>query len=301
MTIDPVYHEAADDLDPVRLDPFTQTNWKSVAARDQWAEVFAEMGAAKAEAEWRSVLDDETDRQVAIIHVNNYNREQWMERIGKHDLFYKPIRYSKPYDGYSHKHFPTDIHDLERTTYSVISTDEEACERVYQAEKGEENHVDHSKVGEHLGFPDCCRAFFDRVWIDEGKIDPIYEVACNTESATPIDGDPENLRIEDPNPGANILWRYFGPGFITHIPCSWDCKASIEIARNRYRIMSANGYEEAAHAMYEWLDSPHVWTGYHGICHVRNRHMTASSTTSSYWSQKRVVWGEKHEPGGSII
>lgn len=298
--IEPKYHPKSDETSRVRLDSFCKTNWKTAESRDQWADVFRRMTHAKHQAEWRSIMDDETDRKVALIHVRNDNREEWLKRIGDHNLYYRPIRYTKPYQGFAHEHKPTDKSDLERITYAVISTDREALETVYNAES-KEGFTDHSTVGKYLGFPDCCREFFNEVWIGQERVDPMYEISCNSENAEPIDGDRENLRIVDPNPGTNVLWRYFGLGFITHLPCSWDCEKSIDIARTRYRIMCENGYEEEANAMYQWLNAPHVWDGYKSICHIRNRHMAASSSTSCYWSKKRIEWKEKHSPGGSII
>lgn len=305
MTPDPVYRTDV-PVEPVRLDPFENTNWKSAAARDEWAELLDTMSKAKTFAEWYSVLDPDCARDAAIIHINNYNREKWLRRLGEHDLHYRDIRYSKPYGGFSHKFFPTDEHDPERLTYAVIGQTEEIVEEMKDAELNGGRHARHDIVGQHLGFPDCCRSFFNDEWVGEGdtyqqrKIDPMYEITCNSGNAERIDGDPHTLQVMDPNPGANVLWRYFGWSFVTHLPCSWDCEASIEIARNRYRIMAENGYEDAANALYHWLSSPHTWDGLHGICNVRNQYMTAESTTSSYWEKKTIVWDKPHAPGGAV-
>lgn len=302
MTIKPKYHEDKDDLEPVVLEPFKNFNWKTEDARDSWKDAMQKVREAKDEAEWRSVMDSRTGRKVAIIHVNNYNREEWLRRVGEHGLFYRDIRYSEPYNGFSHKHFPTDIHNMNRITYAVISQDEDVAEEVKEAEMSNDREHLHDVVGKNLGFPDCCREHFLENWNPEtGDIDPMYEISCNSGNAKAMDGDREKILIENPNPGANIMWRYFGYSFITHIPCSWDCEESIDIARERYRIMSENGYGDAADALTAWLSEPHTWDGLHGIARVRNRYGVGSAGTSSYWNKKTIVWGEEHDAGGSII
>lgn len=280
----------------VRIEPFTKTNWKSAEARDEWNEWMTRMRQAKDAAEWLSVMDDRTDRTAAIIHVNNHNRETWLQRISEHDLVYRPIRYSEPYDGFSHKHRPTDKHDPERVTYAVISESEEIAEDFVNAEsEGEKRHSD---IGEYLGFPECCREFFGDVWLG-GTIDPMYEIAENSGNAEQL-GD-NDIRIVDPDPRANILWRYFGVSFITHIPCSFDCEHTHEIAQARGEIMADNGYKEEANRLFQWLSMPHIWTGHNGLMHIRNQYIIGSSQTSTYWNERRIVWDEKHKQGGSIV
>lgn len=301
MAIKPAYHEERDNLDPIRFErPFTKRNWKNPASRERWKELHQRIGEAKSFAEWRSAADGETDRQCAIIHVNNRNREKWLRRMNEFDFHYRDIRYSEPYDGFSHKHYETSIDNPNRITYAVISQDEDVVEHVKQVEQEEQGRDLHDVVGEYLGFPQCCRDHFDEVWTKRGVIDPMYEVSCNSDNVVQLDDDGHELLIEDPNPGANVMWRYFGLSFVTHIPCSWDCEGSIDIARERYRIMTENGYQEAADALSEWLNSPHVWDSYHGITNVRNKHVTGATSSSCYWDQKIIKWKGDHATGGEV-
>ncbi|MFB6236946.1 MAG: hypothetical protein ABEH81_01110 [Halopenitus sp.] len=246
-------------------------------------------------------MDDQTDRKAAIIHVNNYNREQWIKRVGEHGLSYRDIRYSEPYEGFSHKHFPTDINDPERITYAVIAESDDIADKMEEAELEFDEDEKHNTVGELLGFPDCCRDFFDQEWLN-GRIDPMYEITCNSGNAKRVESEfGDTILVEDPNPGACVMWRYFGLSFITHLPCSWDCEHAIDVGRERYRVMKEAGYEDAADAMYQWLSLPFQWSGYHGIADIKNRYVTGCSQTSSYWEKKTIKWGGDHEAGGQIM
>lgn len=300
MTVEPDYHPNPPDTN-VQIEPFTKTNFKTPTSRDLWSDLLDRIAAAKSEAEWRSVMDNDTDRKAAVIHVTNYNRERWLRRVSEYDLSFRDIRYSKPYDGFSHKFFPTDETDPERITYSVLAVNDDIADKFEEAETEMGGAERHDTVGQLLGFPSCCRDFFNDVWVNQGVKDPMYEITCNSDSADVVCGDRTTLKVEDPNPGANILWRYFGWSFITHHPCSWDCTESVEIARDRYRVMCEAGYDEAADALYEWLDEPHVWSGYHALATVKNQHIIGNTHTSSYWTDKTIYW--KHEPpaGGGIF
>lgn len=315
MTVDPKYVDtningtelSAADLEAMRdkrvkLEPFAQHNWKSLESRDEWRPLLKKAAEGKREAEWRSVRSGKTERSAAIINVTNYNREKWLRRLSENDLVYRDIRYSEPYDGFSHKFFPTSIDDPERHTYAVIAQNEDIADKMEEAELEYGPVEKHRTVGEFLGFPDCCVDHFIEAWHDNDMIDPMYETTCNTPEATAKDGDREDLWLDESvPPWANVLWRYFGWAFVTHIPCSWSCEQSVEIGESRGEIMAENGYRDEANALWKWLDSPHVWTGKNSIANIRNRHVTGQSGTSSYWSKKRIVWKAEHEPGGSVV
>jgi len=295
MTVEPHYHPQADELEDVRFEkPFTKRNWKSLDHKKTWYDVMPRMKRARNFAEWYSCIDPDSDRQGAIIHVNNYNREKWMKRIGEHNLHYRDVRYTEPYNGFSHKHYPTDERDPERVTYAIVSPDKSVVEKMYEAETERNTHDKHDIVGKFLGFPKCCRNFFLDDWVN-GHIDPMYEVTCNTEDVTKVDGDPNHLRVEDAHPRTNVMWRYLSLAFITHIPCSWDCEHSKDVAQDRYRIMVENGYQDEAECLFKWLKEPMVWSGWKGIAHIKNRFVTGETSTSSYWEEKTIEWVREND------
>lgn len=294
MNIEPHYHDDFGDYE-LDIDPFTTFNWKSADARDVWSEYKKGMRAAKDEAEWRSVLDNQTDRKAAIIHVNNFNREEWLRRVGEYDLHYRDIRFSRPYQGFSHEFLPAEPNDPERITYAVIAENSDIADKMEELETNNGGSGRHDGVGELLGFPDCCRKFFNDIWLADNEQDvhirdPMYEITCNSDNVEKVDDSPEHLIVNDPNPGACVMWRYYGISYLTHMPCSWDCEKSIELARNRYRIMAENGYEEAADMIHQWLSQPFKWSGYHGLAHVENEYATTETNTANYLNEKIVEW-----------
>lgn len=297
---DPLTDEEREQVMQHKVRPeqgFTKTNWKTADDRDKYAEHFEQFSEARTLAEWRSVLSDKTDRKAAIIHVTNTNREKWLRRVGDLGLHYRDIRYTAPYDGYAHEFKGTSADNPNRVTYAVIAENKDIADKMEEAELEMGGFERHDTVGELLGFPECCRrSFWDNFGVapsTDAWVDPMYEIACNTPSAEPTEGDRQNLRLEDPDPRLNILNRYWGGSFITHMPCSFECEASAEIAQQRGEIMAEHGMRDTANAMYRWLDMPAVWEAQRGIVHVRNPAWIGSANGSGYWSMKRIVW--KHE------
>lgn len=283
------------------LDPFDKRNWKTAESRDEWRDVLRKASSAKSTAEWKSVSEGKTDRKAAIIHVNNKNRERWLRRLSENNLVYRDIRFTKPYGGFSHKFFPTDKSDPERITYAVIAKNEDIADKMEEAETELSGIEKHETVGKLLGFPRCCRKFFNKHFLEKGIIDPMYEATCNTSDVNKIEGSREKLHVPSPNPYNNALWRYYGWSFVTHLPCSWDCEKTAEIGKMREQIMRDNGYSQAADKLYEWLNAPAVWTGKAGLLNIKNKHFTGSARTSDYWSMKTIVWRAENKPGGSIL
>ena len=80
-------------------------------------------------------------------------------------------------------------------------------------------------VGEILGFPACCRGFFEAQW-PKAMAERQGDLAPLTLAATRDRGNsgPYDWRL-------NVFARYFGAELLSHFPCSFDCAASLAQAR----------------------------------------------------------------------
>ena len=80
-------------------------------------------------------------------------------------------------------------------------------------------------VGEILGFPACCRGFFDAQW-PKAMAERQGDLAPLTLAATRAQGNsgPYDWRL-------NVFARYFGAELLSHFPCSFACAASLAQAR----------------------------------------------------------------------
>jgi hypothetical protein len=111
---------------------------------------------------------------------------------------------------------------------------------------------DADEVGRLLGFPECCRSFFEREW--GPRIDMTVPMA---RGATAVAGPVET----------NVLLRQLGLRCVPHLPCAFDCARSVELGREMlsvFRKLDA----DAASWLEEALSWEVLWTALHGACEV---------------------------------
>lgn len=130
---------------------------------------------------------------------------------------------------------------------------------------------DNSTVGRLLGFPDCCRAFFDRTW-GAGALDTTFQMAVGGTSG-PVQ--------------CNILGRWLGIRLVTHLPCSFDCEPTRKLGEAFGALLSP----EAAATVQEVLSWPVEWSALHGIAEIKFP-VLKISTRTTYTDDKIVVQRE---------
>lgn len=129
-----------------------------------------------------------------------------------------------------------------------------------------------AKIGELLGYPACCRAFFERVWVQEKWID----------TTLPMTGDVHE--IVNKVTGVNMLWRWFGVRPVSHLPCGFDCAESHEIASMLRDVISA----QESGWMDEILSWPVLWSSLHGIAEITTPIFRASVPTDALAEKAEV-------------
>jgi hypothetical protein len=83
--------------------------------------------------------------------------------------------------------------------------------------EGKEDHIEFGKI---LGYPECCVKFFNQEFPQEskGNNDYVYPALRNS----------EGFRFPFFN---NVVARHLDLNLISHFPCNFNCKASIEIGK----------------------------------------------------------------------
>ncbi len=99
-------------------------------------------------------------------------------------------------------------------------------------------------LGSLLGYPECCRRFFEQVWVKQRLPDTTWAMAANT--ITPA-GAVVVIKASETRL-ANLLWRWLGVHAVTHLPCRFDCSPSVQLGEQllhvgepvrRVRVVSA--------------------------------------------------------------
>ena len=127
------------------------------------------------------------------------------------------------------------------------------------------------EIGRVLGYPKCCREFFQDVWIDKQFIDTSWQMAVDPD-------DTEDLSVkefEDVDARNNVLWRWMGIRAASHLPCSFNCEETKRIGEENLSLLS----QENRDVGLEILSWPVEWSALHGIVEIKTPILKVSAKT----------------------
>lgn len=153
----------------------------------------------------------------------------------------------------------SEIVRLNRSGYLIVPIEESSlgirCIRGYEDDRCDTGifqdmyvHHDDAGIGRMLGFPSCCTKHFSENW-KSGQSDP-----------TRFMGSPELI-----NPYTNILYRWLGVRPVFHLPCSFNCEATIELGKQIVDL-----YGDLKEHLLHILSLPVTYSLVNGIVEVSN-------------------------------
>ena len=243
---------------PFRMADFTRYSWVSEDARAVWEKRIDQIVNAWSEIEWLAV--SEGIRKCALRLIAPDLFVEFANNMAIHGLAAIPVSIqsagTQPY-------------------YNTVSA--------YQAGKPFNYHIvigrledaaqfkvayefnNQEEMGELLGYPECCRRFFQKTWIDEQFIDTTWPMAFNT---TKPKIDSSTIEVEGPNE-TNILLRWLGVRTVPHLPCSFHCHSTVEKAKEFISLGRRNSYTIEMDWLTEMLSWPVEWSALHGIAEIK--------------------------------
>ena len=252
------------------LPDFTRVAWVSDEAHDVWQPRFERLTTAWFEIEWRAVLAGV--RSCAVTMATPEELLTQAPRWAAEGLNALPVEMvglsGQPYSATSTPYEPG-----EPFLYRLVigrPVDVAAFTRAWDAANEE-------AIGDLLGYPACCREFFRRVWVDDAMVDTTWPMAAATE--TPGD-DGTTIDVDGPAQ-ANILWRWMGARAVPHLPCRFDCPATVEFADRLIAVGRANGFDQEMGWLLEILSWPVEWSALHGIAEVKTPILKVSTRTDA--------------------
>jgi hypothetical protein len=261
--------------DPMRLLPFslhefTRVSWVSDSARETWQPRFARIIDAWVQIEWLAILAG-----VRSCCITVASPDQFIERApnwARHNLYALPM-------GTTGIGMRTDSKSGVVPDYGqpfafrfVLGLPKHVSEF-----KDAWDRSDDVVLGDLLGHPKCCRDFFKQVWVDEGLFDTTWPMAVRSSSD---DNAGRVVEINAPS-RANILWRWLGIRCVPHLPCRFDCVASIELAEQYIQIARDYDFDDEMDWLLEILDWPVEWSALHGIAEIKSPVLKISTQTDA--------------------
>lgn len=237
---------------------FSRLTFHNAAGREFWAPKIREAASSAHKNELVTVSLGM--RQCATLHIPNWNASQYYRQLTDLGLLWKHLRAvgSGP-GGFSHKAHPVPEDTVKFNWYTVVARTDEDLEAFAKAHEVN----DHDTIGKMLGFPDCCREWFTKVW--PTYRDPIWQQAENSPQEAPqwpVGPMATTLQVQG-HPYCNSAMRYIGIRSMFHLPCSFNCEASIALGDQWFDIMRKHSPNAARWAGW-MLSLPQRWDVLHG-------------------------------------
>jgi hypothetical protein len=156
---------------------------------------------------------------------------------------------------------------------------------------------DQSELRTLQGYPACCRDFFMEVWIKERFHDTTWPMAFNTASRK--ERSPGVYEVDGPAQ-CNILLRWLGVRAVPHLPCSFDCQATVERADQLLSLGKEVGYAMEIEWLQEMLEWPVEWSALHGIAEIKTPVVKIAALTDATASKYVVRRRGKTYPSEGV-
>jgi len=117
------------------------------------------------------------------------------------------------------------------------------------------------------GYPDCCARFYQEHWVNQRYIDLTWPMAENTGSVFSRDEYRIDLQCV---PACNVMLRWLSPRMVFHLPCRFDCPATVAQASLFADIAHAAGFDEELAWLEDALRWPLEWSALHGIAEIKS-------------------------------
>lgn len=279
------------------LPDWTRVQWTTIENKEKYEPIIRNISDAWRTIERMSVVHDIRPSTLDIIHANEL--EQLIETYKQYNVLVVPLAregMTKSYSSTSPAYVPgkpyrirvvfTKSEDIANEWYTIWNT----------------KPLNNKRVGELLGYPECCVDFYLKYWVGQNFIDTTWPMAANN-----LNLSDENTIIhikDDAPPECNILWRWQGVRFVSHLPCSFDCEHTVELGMKNAELGRTLGYTKEIDDMYELLSWPVEWSALHGVAEIKTPINKISARTDmtpwKYAVQKHSVTYPEDGASGTV-
>jgi hypothetical protein len=256
------------DRSPSRAPEFTRSDWNTPAAQAIWEPRVRAIQSYWRELEWRTVTAG--IRRCALKKVDESQLRRLVSTVAPHGLVVAPLALTaKRQTAYASKLAPAAAGEPANVLCAIAEPPAAAEAReCWRAQA----HVD---LGSLLGYPACCARFFEAIWPRGGLLDTTWVTACHTAGAAQ---DAGSCRVRGPWQ-SNLLLRWIGVRPVPHLPCSFDCAATVPFADAFADLGRREIDADAAAFLAELLEMPMTWTARDGAARIETPIVTITAST----------------------
>ena len=261
------------------LPEWTRTMWASERAKEIWQPRIDHINAAWSRIERWSVIDGA--RGSCLTFAEPKDLAELVRWASEHGVLALPMTQVGSLEQYSAT--PQPVTAGQGWQYRIVLCRPEFRDAWYQA--WHDDTTNDETIGELLGFPECCRRFFREIWVEQKFLDTTWPMAVNT--AHRRTDDVHELEVQGPDV-CNILLRWLGVRAVAHLPCAFNCTATLETAKMLDQVGRDRHFGEAVDWTREMLSWPVEWSALHGIAEIKTPILKISSRTDMT-AEKYVV------------
>lgn len=263
------------------LPMFSRAIWVDDRAREIWEPRFARIANCWREIEWRTVVDGV--RPCALLWLSQDELVALVPRLQQHGLRAVPVTSSlraSPQKGGN------------VLVYRVLIGKRRELSGFHQAWA----RANDDAMGQCLGYPVCCRAFFHRVVVEADWLDPTWPRAVSVIQSGDV---PRSLDVHVA-PELNLFWQMLGVRLVPHVPCSYSCENARTLGAAFIATGSRAGYKTELDQALEVMRWPVEWSALHGIAEIKTPILKLSTRTDAT-PEKLIVrhHGERYPQEGA--
>lgn len=244
---------------PFRLPDFTRVIWASGEPREFWESKIRSISNDWLKIERLSVLNGIRDSVLSYCRNEEVPElKKWCSQNGLELVLLESVAQSNSYSSYGGN-------QGKRDSWRVAITRKEFVGKWGAAW----STMDNDAIGELLGYPKCCREFFDKYWVEEQYRDLTYPAFANS-----------NFNADGPIE-CNILGRWVGVRWVSHMPCSFQCEESQKIGEQNRELAKQSGFLTTANLIDEVLSWKMRYSALNGILEIKTPVYKISAATES--------------------
>ena len=249
---------------------FVRLSWVSDLAREVWEPRLTRIMKAWSEIEWLSIVAGVRPCGVTTAAPEDYLSQagEWIKR----DLYALPIEMQSLANYVDSSDGPTARPGTPFLFRFVLGSARDVSDFKDAWDAGEAGTIERL-----LGTPPCCFEALRKAWVEEGLTDSTWPMAVATSSA---DERATTIEVNGP-PESNILWRWMGVRAVPHVPCRFDCRASVELGEKCVAVGRDAGFGTEMDWLLDILSWPVEYTALHGIAEIKTPVVKVSTKTDA--------------------
>jgi len=239
----------------LELPEFMRTIWVSNEARQVWEHRFQQISRA-----WETIerLSVSHTRNAALQIVTPENLPELAEEVSSRHLVAFPLA-RQGASGSGYQNASIEMRPGGPWNYRVVITRQAVIPEFVAAWRAQDNEV----IGRLLGFPECCRQFYNWSWVQRGWRD-VAITGTVGEDGIDLTAIPGDLKVVGYYQN-NVFLRQVGIRLVSHLPCSLACAPSKVVGEQNEKLAIKAGYLKEMEWTREILNWPLKWSALHGV------------------------------------